>query len=108
MKKGKLLGIKNIGISVVGGFIAVKFFYLHVLAFIISTISSNAKDTFINVLYMLKVLEARGELELVMLKQGSMSIIYAFYGLVFILGFIITLIILYFVQKAMNKNKPQD
>lgn len=106
MKKGKLLGIKNIGISVVGGFIAVKFFYLHVFAFMGWLVDS--KHSFGEGLYMLKVLEARGELELFMLKQGAISIIYASYGLAFILGFIITLIILYFVQKAMNKNKPQD
>lgn len=106
MKKGKLLGIKNIGISVVAGLMAVKFFYLHVFAFM--GWLQDSKYSFGEGLYMLKVLEAKGELELVALKKGFMSVIYASYGLAFILGFIITLIILYFVQKAMNKNKSQD
>ncbi|ULO03873.1 hypothetical protein [Campylobacter sp. RM12651] len=100
---------KNIGIGVIVGLIAASLFSTKVFTFMLYLKNpNNPYNSLKNIEATINLVKSVGEFDKFISQERLALELYASYGLTFILGFVIALIALYFMQKAKNKNKTQN
>lgn len=100
---------KNIAIGIIVGLIAASLFSAKVFAFMLYLKNpNNPYNSLKNIEATINLVKSAGEFDKFISQERLALELYASYGLTFILGFVIALIALYFVQKAKNKNKTQN